>query len=152
TVRVPSYMVELISRWKSCDTKLRQELGRPPTTDEVCAKLELGPEHRRQVRRALRTQELSSQAFSLDDGEDFADIIRDPSTKQPDESLFEEHELSQLRKLLGAIDERQARILRLRYGFDGARPLTLRKIGEMLGITRERVRQIQNEALDSLYA
>jgi RNA polymerase primary sigma factor len=80
-----------------------------------------------------------------------ADLLADPSLKSPDEALFAEHEIGELKRLLARIDERQARILRMRYGFDGDPPLTLREIGERLGITRERVRQIQNEALDSLY-
>jgi RNA polymerase primary sigma factor len=151
TVRVPSYMVELIYRWRATEAKLRQELGRDPSRDEVASKLELGPAHRRQIRRALRTAQTSTQSMSLDDSEDMADLLADPSLKTPDQALFEEHEIGELKRLLARIDERQARILRMRYGFDGDSPLTLREIGERLGITRERVRQIQNEALDSLY-
>jgi len=151
TVRVPSYMVELIYRWRSTEAKLRQELGREPTRDEISQKLELGPEHRRQIRRALRIAQTSTQSMSLDDSENLADILADPSSREPDDVLFEEHEIAQLKGLLTRIDERQAAILRMRYGFDGTPPLTLRAIGEKLGITRERVRQIQNEALESLY-
>jgi RNA polymerase primary sigma factor len=151
TVRVPSYMVELIYRWRSTEAKLRQELGRDPSRDEIAQKLELGPEHRRQIRRALRTAQTSTQSMSLDDSEDLADLLADPTLQAPEEALFAEHEIGELKKLLAHIDERQARILRMRYGFDGTPPLTLREIGEQLGITRERVRQIQNEALDSLY-
>jgi RNA polymerase primary sigma factor len=151
TVRVPSYMVELIYRWRATEAKLRQDLGRDPTRDEIAQRLELGPKHRRQIRRALRTAQTSTQSMSLDDSEDLADLLADPSLKAPEETLFEEHEIGELKKLLAHIDDRQARILRMRYGFDGTAPLTLREIGEQLGITRERVRQIQNEALDSLY-
>jgi RNA polymerase primary sigma factor len=151
TVRVPSYMVELIYRWRATEARLRQELGREPTREEISQKLELGPEHRRQVRRALRIAHTSTQSMSLDDSEDLSDVLADPSSRQPDDVLFEEHEIAQLKGLLHRIDERQAAILRMRYGFDGTPPLTLRAIGEKLGITRERVRQIQNEALDSLY-
>jgi RNA polymerase primary sigma factor len=151
TVRVPSYMVELVYRWRATEAKLRQELGRDPSRDEVARKLELGPEHRRQIRRALRIAQTSTQSMSLDGAEDLADVLADPKTRQPGDVLFEEHEIAQLKGLLERIDDRQAMILRMRYGFDGSAPLTLRAIGEKLGITRERVRQIQNEALDSLY-
>jgi RNA polymerase primary sigma factor len=151
TVRVPSYMVELIYRWRSTEAKLRQELGRDPTRDEIAGKLQLGPKHRRQIRRALRTAQTLTQSMSLDDSDDLADLLADPSLRAPDDLLFEEHEIEQVKQLLGCIDERQAKILRMRYGFDGTPPLTLREIGALLGITRERVRQIQNEALDSLY-
>ena len=151
TVRVPSYMVELIYRWRSTEAKLRQELGRDPTRDEVAQRLELGPKHRVQIRRALRTAQTTTQSMSLDDSEDLADLLADPSLLAPEEQLFAEHEIEQLKHLLARIDERQAKILRMRYGFEGTQALTLREIGEQLGITRERVRQIQNEALDSLY-
>ena len=151
TVRVPSYMVELIYRWRATEAKLRQDLGRDPTRDEIAQRLELGPKHRRQIRRALRTAQTSTQSMSLDDSEDLADLLADPSLAPPEDQLFQAHEIEHLKSLLSHIDERQARILRMRYGFEGEQALTLREIGEHLGITRERVRQIQNEALDSLY-
>ncbi|MBL8842229.1 MAG: sigma-70 family RNA polymerase sigma factor [Planctomycetes bacterium] len=151
TVRVPSYMIELIYRWRVTEAKLRQELGRDATRDEVAARLELGPEHRRQIRRALRIAHTSTQSMSLDDSEDLAEAIADPGARRPEDLLFDTHEREQLKKLLSKIDERQARILRLRHGFDGEPPMTLREIGVRLGITRERVRQLQNEALESLY-
>jgi RNA polymerase primary sigma factor len=152
TVRVPSYMVDLVYRWRATDAKLRQELGREPTREEIADRLQLGPEHRRQIRRALRVAQTSTQSMSLEDREDLSDMIPDASLRTPDDILFDVHEIAELRKLLGRIDERQARILRMRYGLDGSGARTLREIGEALGITRERVRQIQNEALESLYA
>ena len=85
TVRVPSYMVELIYRWRSTEAKLRQELGRDPTRDEIAQRLELGPEHRRQIRRALRIAQTSTQSMSLDDSEDLADVLADPSSREPDD-------------------------------------------------------------------
>jgi RNA polymerase primary sigma factor len=151
TVRVPSYMVELISRWKSTQRDLEQKLGREPTHQEICTALELGPENQRQIRRALRASQLSTQSMSLDDSEDLADIIEDDNARTPDEELFDAYEQNKLKELLHLIDEREATILRLRYGFEGRPPMTLREIGTILGITRERVRQIQNEALGRLY-
>ncbi len=151
TVRVPSYMIELIYKWRVTEAKMRQELGREPTRDEVATRLELGPEHRRQIRRALRIAQTSTQSMSLDESEDLADTLADPGAREPDELLSDSHELDQLRQLLQHVDERPAKILRLRYGFDGQPPLTLREIGAQMGITRERVRQLQNEALEGLY-
>jgi RNA polymerase primary sigma factor len=151
TVRVPSYMIELVYRWRATEAKLRQEFGREPTRDEIAQKLELGPEHRRQIRRALRIAHTSTQSTSLEDSEDLADLLADPAMREPQAVLSDQHELRELEKLLLRVEPRQAMILRLRYGLDGAPPLTLREIGDRLGITRERVRQIQNEALDRLY-
>lgn len=151
TVRVPSYLIELIYRWRVTEAKLRQEFGREPTRDEVSTKLELGPKHRRQIRRALRIAQTTTHSMSLDASEDLAEAIADPGARTPDEVLFETHELAELKRLLIGVEERQARILRMRYGMDGDAPLTLREIGVRLGITRERVRQLQNEALEGLY-
>jgi RNA polymerase primary sigma factor len=130
---------------------MRQELGREPTRDEVATRLELGPEHRRQIRRALRIAQTSTQSMSLDESDDLADTLADPAAREPDELLTESLELDHLRCLLKQVEERPAKILRLRYGLDGQPPLTLREIGAQMGITRERVRQLQNEALEGLY-
>lgn len=152
TVRVPSYMVELISRWKSTEQRLLQTLGREPSHEEICKELDLGPENQRQVKRALRASQLSTHSLSIDDSEDLADIIQDENARQPEDELFDAYEQDRLTELLDVIDEREATILRLRYGFDGRPPMTLREIGQILGITRERVRQVQNEALGRLFA
>jgi RNA polymerase sigma factor (sigma-70 family) len=81
-----------------------------------------------------------------------AEMLADPKSKPPDEELFEQYEKDTLYRLLDAIDEREAKVLRMRYGLGGVEPRTLKEIGEILGLTRERVRQIENEALRKLNA
>ncbi len=151
TVRVPSYLVELISRWKTAEQRLRQALGREPTFLEMCEELEVEPGNQRQIHRALRASQLSTQSLSIDDNENLADIIEDEQARRPEDELFDAYEQRRILELLDAIDEREASILRLRFGFDDQPPMTLREIGTRMGITRERVRQIQNEALGRLY-
>ena len=151
TVRVPSYLVETISKLKAAEKALTQDHGRAPTFGEVCEYLEADPTQRKQLLRAMRASQLHTQSLSGDDHDDFADMIEDQTALPPEVELFDQHEQRRLGELLEVIDEREAQILRLRFGFDGTDPLTLREIGTQMGITRERVRQIQNEALDRLY-
>jgi RNA polymerase primary sigma factor len=151
TVRIPSYMVEMISRWKSATVDLTYELGRQPTTQEVAEHLDISPSQERLIRRVLRTHESSGHALSLDHLLDGKDVLPDPRTRRPDEEVVETSEVDRLQELLGQLDERQANILRLRFGLAGGEPRTLKEIGKMIGLTRERVRQIENEALRLLF-
>ena len=79
-----------------------------------------------------------------------SELLQDDHTPMPDEALFDEQEKTAIHRLLDSIDEREATVLRMRYGLGGAEPKTLKEIGEILGLTRERVRQIENEALKKL--
>jgi RNA polymerase primary sigma factor len=152
TVRVPAYMVELIARWKAVQQDLHQTTGRFPTQEEIADALDLGDDNERLVKRALRASQLSTRSLSHDDADQIADSLEDERARRPDEELFDAYERKRLQHLLNLIDEREATILRLRYGFDDRPAMTLREIGTILGITRERVRQIQNEALSRLQA
>ena len=81
-----------------------------------------------------------------------ADLLEDENSRRPEDILFDEFEKESLQELLGAIDEREARVLTYRYGLYDHEPMTLKQIGDELGLTRERVRQIENEALKRLNA
>ena len=104
------------------------------------------------IRRAIRAFNAPNSAPQGEDGEsmDFAEICADKRTPAPEESVAQREEFTVLLRLLDSIDERDARILRLRFGLEGKEPLTLKEIGEEVGLTRERVRQIQAEALRRL--
>jgi len=151
TVRVPGYVVELIARWKDTASNLAVELGRAPTMDEIAERLGLSPQMLRLIRGALR---ISSHAFPTVTTEDgpvsFEELLEDRETKRPDEVLTEMYEIEAIRDMLSVLDEREAKVLRLRYGLDDREPRTLKDIGNMLNISRERVRQIENEALRKL--
>ncbi|MEM9082420.1 MAG: sigma-70 family RNA polymerase sigma factor, partial [Planctomycetota bacterium] len=94
----------------------------------------------------------ASQGPMGEDGEtaNFGDLIADADASQPEDRVLRTDEMDTVYKLLEAIDEREARVLRLRFGLDGKEPLTLKQIGEEIGLTRERVRQIEVEALRKL--
>ncbi|MEM1424570.1 MAG: sigma-70 family RNA polymerase sigma factor, partial [Planctomycetota bacterium] len=104
------------------------------------------------ILRAGRALHAPSQAPTDGDGEamNFSDVLTDTRNDKPEETVFQRDELDTVYRLLDAIDEREARVLRLRFGLDGKEPLTLKEIGAEIGLTRERVRQIEVEALRKL--
>ena len=106
------------------------------------------------IRRAMKALNSSGQAPAGEDGEmvDFADLFEDFRVEQPEESIEQTEEFETILKLLDAIDERDARVLKLRFGLEGQEPLTLKQIGREVGLTRERVRQIEVDALRRLQA
>jgi RNA polymerase primary sigma factor len=151
TVRIPSYMVELMSKWKNAASSLNVKLGRQPTFDEIAAAMEIPPENLGIIKTAIRASNSSSQAISLENMWTLSEILEDKNAKEPLEILFDDVEIQLIEKLLAAIDDRDAKILRMRYGLDNGDPMTLKEIGEKVNLSRERVRQIENEALKKLY-
>ncbi len=150
TVRVPSYMVEIIDKWKTVSMELQYKLGRQPSVAEVAIELNIAPESVGVIKRAIRTYTSSSQSTSLDVLWSLSDVLEDTNATQPDKALFEALDLEKLQEVLGTIDEREAKILKLRYGLGNTEPMTLKEIGKRVNLTRERVRQIENEALRKL--
>ncbi|GIW71877.1 MAG: hypothetical protein KatS3mg102_1419 [Planctomycetota bacterium] len=150
TVRIPSYMVELLSRWRQQATMLSYRLRRQPTFAEVAAALELSPEVCRLVHSALQVRESSSRAVSLDGDNGLGDLIEDRSARLPEEAISEATERERIERGLRSIQGRAARILRMRFGLDGQPPMTLKQIGNKVRLSRERVRQIEHEALRKL--
>jgi RNA polymerase primary sigma factor len=149
TIRIPSYMVEIISRWKNVSMRLLHGLGRQPTVNEIAQELSISPDSIGIIKRMIRAGD-SSQAYSLELLHTFSEGLEDIAAVRPEESIFSEDESDKIKQLLGAIDEREALILRLRYGLGGKTSKTLREIGDMIDLTRERVRQIENDGLRKL--
>lgn len=153
-IHVPAYMVELIARWKQASQKLERELGRPPSLPELAEEMQLPLKKMRIIKRAVKAFRAPAQAPIDDNGDvmNIGDLVADERAGPPEDLVFRDDELKTIRRLLDAIDEREARILRLRFGLDGQEPLTLKQIATEIGISRERVRQIADEALAKLNA
>jgi RNA polymerase primary sigma factor len=151
TVRIPSYMVEMISKWKNAAANLTIKLGRQPSILEIAEELEIPPENLGIIKTALRASSSSNQTISIENMWTLSEVLEDKNAKQPDEILFDALEVEMVEKLLSTIDEREAKILRMRYGLFNGDPMTLKEIGERVNLSRERVRQIENEALKKLY-
>jgi len=154
TINIPAYMVEHIAKWKQVSHELKAELGRQPSLQELAQALDLPMRKVLIVKRAVRAIQSSNQIPLSEAGDSMnpAELFADRDGAHPGETILREDETETIRKLLEAIDEREATVLRLRFGLDGRPPLTLKEIGEEIGLTRERVRQIEYNALDRLNA
>ena len=150
TIRVPAYMVELLSKWRKATAKLSDQLGRTPTADEVAKELELPPKKVKIVKKAIELYNSSPQSESTEEGWSLGDVVPDDRSKPPEDELLDADNLKHVYRMLDEMEERESTILRLRFGLDGDEPRTLKEIGEILGLTRERVRQIENDALKRL--
>jgi len=153
-IHVPAYMVELVAQCKRTNRELEQRLGRQPTSDELAEAMEVSPEKVAMIRQAIRAFQRPGQMPSNDEGEalTLAEMLKDDRTPAPDQVALDRDELELIYVLLETITDREATILRLRFGLDGEEPLTLQQIGERVGLTRERVRQIEVEALRKMNA
>ena len=153
-IHVPAYMVELISKWKRGTRVLEEELGRQPSLEELAKELDLPLKKMVMIKRAIRASQRPSQSPQNNHGDAFslAEMLPDSRTPSPDHALVTDDNVKTIYELLEVIDQREAAILKLRYGLDGKEPLTLKEIGQRIGLTRERVRQIENDALKKLNA
>lgn len=150
TIRIPAYMVELLSKWRRATAKLQDDFGRTPTAQEVAAELGLPKKKLRIVKKAIQLYNSSPQSDQSESGWSLGEMVADSRTKAPEDELMDHDNLEHVFKMLDKMDAREATILRMRFGLDSAEPKTLKEIGETLGLTRERVRQIENEALSKL--
>lgn len=150
-IHIPAYMVELIAKWKKASRDLEEELGRQPNIKELAERMELPEKKVRIIKKAVRAcQRPMQDGGSSEDGMSFGEMLRDERVQAPEDKVLLDDDLETIGVLLEAIDDREATILRLRYGLDGNEPLTLKEIGEVVGLTRERVRQIEIESLRKL--
>jgi RNA polymerase primary sigma factor len=149
-IRIPSYMVELLNKWRRATSKLHDELGRSPSFEEVGRMLGLPKKQMAIIKKAIRVCTVTPQSDHEAEGWSMDERVLDSRTKAPELQLGEAEDRQRVLELLDRLDQREATILRMRYGLDNEAPNTLQGIGERLGLTRERVRQIENEALRKL--
>ncbi|MCA9073354.1 MAG: RNA polymerase sigma factor RpoD/SigA [Planctomycetaceae bacterium] len=150
TIRIPAYMVELLTKWRRATAKLQDALNRTPTPEEVAAELGLPKKKLKIVKKAIQLYNSTPQSDQTDSGWSLGEMIADDRAKGPEAELIETDNIKHVYEMLDTMEPREATILRMRFGLDGSEPRTLKEIGETLGLTRERVRQIENEALNRL--
>jgi RNA polymerase primary sigma factor len=150
TIRIPAYMVELLAKWRRATNKLSDELGRPPTHEEVAKLLGLPKKKLSIIKKAIRVYNAAPQSDQTEAGWSIDEMLMDSRAKTPDTEMVETDDLKHVLILLEKMDKREATVLRMRFGLNDEEPKTLKEIGECLGLTRERVRQIESEALAKL--
>ncbi len=150
TIRIPAYMVELMSKWRKTAARLQDELKRTPTPEEIAAELGIPKKRLKIVKKAIQLYNTTPQPDADDNGLTLGDLVPDERLKGPEDELIDSDNLEHVFRMLKEMEPREAAILRMRFGLDDGEPKTLKEIGETLGLTRERVRQIENEALNKL--
>lgn len=151
TIRLPSHMIDKISRMNRATHILTERLGREPTTAEIAAELDVEPETIEQWKRiALAPASLDAPLSGEEDSAQMGEIVGDTEAKTPSQIIETEQMLREVGDLLAQLDERERTILVHRFGLSGADKMTLEELGERFNITRERIRQIQNAAVQKL--
>ncbi|MEE9603359.1 MAG: RNA polymerase sigma factor RpoD/SigA [Thermoguttaceae bacterium] len=150
TIRIPAYMVELLAKWRRANARLAEELSRTPTPEEIARVLGLPKKKLPIIKKAIRIYNATPQSDQTEAGWTLGEMVMDDRLQSPDEALVESDNLHHVMTMLETMDAREATVLRLRFGLNGNEPRTLKEIGETLGLTRERVRQIETEALGKL--
>jgi RNA polymerase primary sigma factor len=150
TIRIPAYMVELLSKWRRANARLTEELGRTPTPEEIARVLGLPRKKLPIIKKAIRIYNSTPQTDQAEAGWSLGDMIMDERMKTPEDELVEHDALKHVLEMIQTMDQREATVLRMRFGLDDSEPHTLKEIGQRLGLTRERVRQIETEALNKL--
>jgi len=153
-IHVPAYMVELIAKWKQASRKLENELGVTPSVEQLADYMDLPVKKIHIIRRAVNAFKTPAQEGTGEAGSapTLSELLVDGRHGLPENDALRTEDLTLLRKLLDSIDQREATILRLRFGLDGEEPRTLKQIATEVGISRERVRQVVDEALTKLNA
>ena len=150
TIRIPAYMVELLSKWRRANARLKEELGRTPTAEEIARVLGLPKKKLPIIKKAIHVYTSPPQTDQADSGWSLGEIVMDDRVRNPEEELLETDALRTALELLAELDERESTVLKMRFGLENLETHTLKEIGEELGLTRERVRQIETEALAKL--
>jgi RNA polymerase primary sigma factor len=150
TIRLPVHLVDKISRMRRTAMRMQEELGREPTDEELAAELGTTASRISQMRTAsIRPASLDAPVGD-DDSNNYSEIVEDERAINPYEELEDKTVVSMLQDMVKHLDDREATILRYRFGLDGGSEKTLEEVGAKFGVTRERVRQIQNLALRKL--
>jgi RNA polymerase primary sigma factor len=146
-VRLPTYVVRLLARWRQVTTRLQGELARPPSEEEIIGRLRLPAKKVRLIKKALRLASSNRQEVVREVAGSSLGNLRDPSSPSPVSFMIDAEDRDRARAGLAQLGRREARVLHLRYGLDTDAPKTLRETARCLGISKEGVRQIEQQAL-----
>jgi RNA polymerase primary sigma factor len=150
TIRLPAYLVDKISKIRRASLQMSDELGREPTDDELAQEIGISRSKVSQLKTvSIRPASLDAP-ISDDDSTEFGEIVGDEDAQTPFELLRDKNLRDEVSDLLAVLDDRERKIIFQRFGLDGGKPKTLEAVGKKFGVTRERIRQLQNIALAKL--
>jgi RNA polymerase primary sigma factor len=152
TIRMPVHVVEKLNRILRSERKLRAELGREPTTEEIARDVEMSVDEVEHIRRSAQVPVSLERPVGDDDESEFGHFLADESAPLPEELAETTLQREALRDILSALSERERLVLEMRYGLDGQQPRTLDEVGRAFNVTRERIRQIEHQGLKKLRA
>jgi len=150
TIRLPVHLVDKISKMRRVALQMSEELGREPTDDELAEEVGMASSKVSQLKTvSIRPASLDAP-ISDDDTTEFGEIVGDEEALTPFEQLRDQNLRDEVAELISVLDEREKKIIFSRFGLDGGKPKTLEEVGRKFGVTRERIRQLQNIALMKL--
>jgi RNA polymerase primary sigma factor len=152
TIRMPVHVVEKLNKIVRAERKLRGELGREPTAREIARELDLSADEVEHIRRSSQLPVSLEKPVGEDDESEFGHFLTDESAPLPEEAAEQALRRDTLKQVLCSLSPREQRILEMRYGLDGEQPRTLDEVGRAFNVTRERIRQIENQCLKKLRA
>jgi RNA polymerase primary sigma factor len=152
TIRMPVHVVEKLNKIVRSERKLRAEFGREPTATEIGHELELSSEEVEQIRRSSQAPVSLEKPVGDEEESEFGHFLTDDTALLPDELAEIELRKATLGRILESLSHRERRVLELRYGLNGEHPRTLDEVGRTFNVTRERIRQIENQSLKKLRA
>ncbi|MGB9911522.1 MAG: RNA polymerase sigma factor RpoD [Microgenomates group bacterium] len=150
TIRIPVHMVETINRLYRVSRKLTQELDREPTPKEIAQEMGMSEEKVREILKISQTTTSLEKPVGDEGDSLLGDFIQDTTNPSPYDSASKQLLKETLREVLDTLSEREAKVLKMRFGLDGYKPMTLEEVGREFGVTRERIRQIEVKALRKL--
>ena len=152
TIRMPVHVVEKLNKIMRTERKLRAERGREPSSEEIAIELDLSVEEVDQIRRTSQAPVSLEKPVGDEEESEFGHFIHDDTAPLPDEAADASLRNEALVRALGMLGERERRVLEMRYGLNGEHPRTLDEVGRIFSVTRERIRQIENQSLKKLRA
>jgi RNA polymerase primary sigma factor len=152
TIRMPVHVVEKVNRIGRTERRLVGELGREPTLAEIAEELDMPLDEVEQIRHSMQVPMSLDRPVGDEEDSEFGQFVADESAKAPEELAADDARADTLRRVLLSLSQRERRVLELRYGLGGEHPRTLDEVGREFGVTRERIRQIENQALRKLEA
>jgi RNA polymerase primary sigma factor len=150
TIRIPVHMVEKLNKVVHIERQLVQRLGREPRPDEIAEELEMTTEEVREILRMAQHPVSLEKPIGEEEESELGDFVQDENTESPDDAASLTLRRSDIENALASLPDRERRVIELRFGLTGQQPCTLEEVGKAFGVTRERIRQIENNTLKKL--